>query len=68
MDNNFAMLIRKDGTAVATWNFKKVLPEDELCCATEPELWAEFCKLTKREIYYSDVWTVADVRNFIAEA
>jgi hypothetical protein len=68
MDNNFAMLTRKDGVTIASWNFKEVQPGQELCCATEPELWAEFCKLTKREIYYSDVWTVDDVRNFIEGA
>ena len=32
----------------------------ELCCLAAPGLWLEFCQLTKRKMYYSDVWTVAD--------
>ena len=34
---------------------------DQLCWVSQPTLWAEFCKLTRRENLPSDLWTVRDV-------
>lgn len=44
---------------------RKVTKDNPLCWIANPELWLEFCDLTGRQPYNSDVWTLRDVETLV---
>ena len=41
------------------------VPSDDLCWIVNPGMWAMFCRITRREIAPSDLWTEASVQQFL---
>lgn len=41
------------------------IPADRPCCEANPALWQTWCELTGRQTYHSDLWTEADVVQYI---